>query len=57
MKKLLFLSLALCLSFMALEVRAQDTDIKNFNNIVYIEPVTVNAGSTYTLSVKMKNSK
>lgn len=55
MKKLL-LPLAFCLSFMALQTHAQDTDIKNYNNIIYIEPVSVNAGSTHTLSVKMKNS-
>ncbi len=56
MKKLLFLTLAFCLSFVTLQAHAQDTDIKNYNNIIYIEPVSVNAGSTHTLSVKMKNS-
>ncbi len=56
MKKLLFSVLALCLSFVVGNVHAQDTDISSLENIIYIEPVTVYAGSTYTLSVKMKNS-
>jgi len=32
------------------------TDITNLENVIYVEPFTVAANSTYTMSVKMKNA-
>lgn len=53
MKKLILFSF-LCL--MSVPMNAEDTDISSIDNVVYIEPCTAEAGSEYTLSVKMKNS-
>ena len=52
--KQLFISAFLCT--MAMTMGAENTDISVMDNVVYIEPCTAEAGSEYTLSVKMKNS-
>ncbi len=41
---------------MAMTMSAENTDISSMDNVVYIEPCTAEAGSEYTLSVKMKNT-
>lgn len=37
-------------------VQAENTDISSMGNVVYMEPITVAAGSQQTLSIKMKNT-
>ena len=41
---------------MAMNIYADNTDISNLDNVVYIEPCTAEVGTEYTLSVRMKNS-
>lgn len=53
MKKFLLLA-TLCT--VAMTMSAENTDISGMDNVVYIEPCTAEAGSEYTLSVKMKNT-
>ena len=55
MKKLLLSVLSLCMGAMS-PVCAETTDISAYANVIYIEPLSVHAGSLHTLSVKMKNS-
>lgn len=44
------------ISMIAWVMKAENTDISDMDNVVYIEPCTAEAGSEYVLSVKMKNS-
>ena len=44
------------LCMMAMNIYADNTDISNLDNVVYIEPCTAEVGTEYTLSVRMKNS-
>lgn len=53
MKKFILLA-TLCT--VAMTMSAENTDISGMDNVVYIEPCTAEAGSEYTLSVKMKNT-
>ena len=43
----------LCLSLVG---KAENTDLSQFENVLYVESQTCQAGESYTLSVKMKNS-
>ena len=54
MKKI-FIPMLLCL-MTAGTAMAQATDIETSDNIIYVEPATVDAGTTATLSICMKNS-
>ena len=54
MKKF-FIPMLLCL-MTAGTAMAQATDIETSDNIIYVEPATVDAGTTATLSICMKNS-
>lgn len=54
MKKVLLLALVLFMGISA-RVKAADTDISKLDNVVYISPLTAEAGTTVELSVKMKN--
>ncbi|MBQ8065163.1 MAG: hypothetical protein IJ200_05855 [Prevotella sp.] len=54
MKKI-FIPMLLCL-MTASTAMAQATDIETSDNIIYVEPATVDAGTTATLSICMKNS-
>lgn len=54
MKRLLFSLLAAVLTTMA--TRAEATDIASLTDAVYVEPVSIAAGSQQTLSIRMKNS-
>lgn len=54
MKRTLFALLALC--GCALEATAQVTDITAIENVVYIDPITAEAGQATALPVKMKNA-
>ena len=54
MKKVLLLALVLFMGISA-RVKAADTDISKIDNVVYISPLTAEAGTTVELSVKMKN--
>lgn len=53
MKKFILSVMTLCCAMLA---QAENTDISTLDNVVYIEPVSIAAGSQYTLSVKMKNA-
>lgn len=53
MKKIIILLNMLCMGIMG--SLAQTTDISQFDQVIYIEPMTVSAGQEATLSVKMKN--
>jgi hypothetical protein len=53
MKKLLIPLVMMCLGIVS--VKAQVTDISTIDNVVYLNPVTANAGTQCVLSVKMKN--
>ena len=53
MKKLLFI-LVCCLTGFA-QAKAENTNIDIMDNVIYIEPMTANAGSHIELSVMMKN--
>lgn len=55
MKKLFFSVLSLCIGVIS-PVCAETTDISAYDNVIYIEPLSVHAGSSHTLSIKMKNS-
>lgn len=55
MKQLAFSLLALALTA-TLQLKAENTDISAIGNVVYMEPVTLPAGSQQTLSIKMKNT-
>ena len=56
MKKTAFLIFMLCMG-QALTLRAQDTDVSGIDNVVYINPVSVEAGSAkVALPVCMKNT-
>ena len=55
MKKVLLLALVLFMGISA-RVKAADTDISKLDNVVYISPLTAEAGTTVELSVKMKNN-
>ena len=54
MKKF-FIPMLLCL-MTAGTATAQSTDIETSDNIIYVEPATVDAGTTATLSICMKNT-
>lgn len=54
MKKILFLALILFMG-VSFRVKAADTDISKMDNVIYISPVSAEAGTEITLSVKMKN--
>lgn len=54
MKKNLFLT-AVCSCF-ALLAKAEPTDISGIENVVYAESMSCSAGSSFTMSVKMKNN-
>lgn len=54
MKKII-IPMLLCL-MTASTAMAQATDIETSDNIIYVEPATVDAGTTATLSICMKNS-
>lgn len=53
MKKLLLLVLSCCMTAVS---NAETTDLSSYDNVIYIEPVSVHAGAQHTLSVRMKNS-
>lgn len=53
MKKIVLLIMVVCC---ALVTQAENTDISTIENVVYIEPVIITAGTQYTISVKMKNA-
>ena len=53
MKKTILLAF---LCTMATAMNAENTDISEMDNVVYIEPCSAETGSQYVLSVKMKNS-
>ena len=55
MKKTIISLFAICLG-MFQTANAANTDISTIDNVVYIEPISVAAGSQYIISVKMKNS-
>ncbi len=55
MKKFLFLAMAFCLGVFS-HAEAETTDISSYDNVIYIEPVSVHAGTQHMLSIKMKNS-
>ena len=55
MKKFILSVMMFCCA-MVMPVQAEDTDISTLDNVVYIEPVSIAAGSQYTLSVNMKNA-
>lgn len=55
MKKILFSICMFCIGITT-PLCAETTDISSYDNVIYIEPVSVHAGSQHTLSVKMKNS-
>lgn len=55
MRKVILSVLTFC-SLTATAVHAEDTDISQLENVVYIEPVSISVGQQYTLSVKMKNA-
>lgn len=55
MKKLLTL-LTVAAAAIANPAQAQVTDVSTLDNVVYIEPVTLMAGTTANLSVQMKNT-
>lgn len=38
------------------DVNIDDTDISQYDNIIYVEPIDANAGENVVLSVKMKNA-
>jgi hypothetical protein len=54
MKKTLLFAMALFMGT-SISVKAGNTDISTLDNVIYIEPVTAEAGTEVTLSVKMKN--
>lgn len=57
MKKInLFIFLFLSLGIFGAKAGNNDTDISKLTNTLYIESLTVDAGSEVTLSLKMKNS-
>ena len=53
MKKFLIPLAMLCLGIVT--AKATITDVNTIDNVVYLTPVTANAGSQYVLSVQMKN--
>lgn len=53
MKKLLTVLVALCLG---LVTKAEPTDLSQYDNLVYAQELTAQAGSTATLSIQMKNT-
>lgn len=53
MKKLLTVLVALCLGLIA---KAEPTDLSQYDNLVYAQDLTAQAGSTATLSIQMKNT-
>ena len=55
MKKILLFAMVLFFG-LANPLRAENTDISTLENVVYIEPFSMAAGSQHTLSVKMKNA-
>lgn len=55
MKKIVLSLLALAFAA-TMQVKAEVTDISSIENVVYMDPVTLPAGSQQTLSVKMKNT-
>lgn len=56
MKKTVFLTLMLCIG-QVLTLKAQNTDVSGIDNVVYINPVSVQAGSAkVALPVCMKNT-
>lgn len=55
MKKFILSILTFCCT-MVLSIKAENTNVSSLDNVVYIEPVSIAAGSQYTLSVKMKNA-
>ncbi len=58
MKKIFIPILMLCLGF-ATQVQAEDTDLTTLNNVIYVEPMTVDVekdGTEIYLSFQMKNS-
>ena len=55
MKKILFTTMVLLLG-LSNPMKAENTDISTLENVVYIEPFSMAAGSQHTLSVKMKNA-
>ena len=56
MKKVSLIILMLCMGH-ALTLRAQDTDVSEINNVVYINPCSVDPGTTMlSLPISMKNT-
>ena len=55
MKKFILSVMLFCCA-MVTSMQAENTDISTLDNVVYIEPVNIVAGTQYTLSVKMKNA-
>ena len=53
MKKIFFLLTVLCLGLV--QVKAEDTDVSDIDNVLYLNPVTANVGTRCVLSVQMKN--
>ncbi|MCR4614484.1 MAG: hypothetical protein K5778_10885 [Bacteroidaceae bacterium] len=54
MKKI---SMIVFVSMLCMAAKAQTaTDVSTMDNVVYMEPVTIAAGTTQTLSIKMKNT-
>lgn len=54
MKKILMI---VFVSMLCMAAKAQTaTDVSTMDNVVYMEPVTIAAGTTQTLSIKMKNT-
>ena len=55
MKKTIITLFVFCLG-MFQTANAANTDVSTIDNVVYIEPISVEAGSQYIISVKMKNT-
>ena len=55
MKKIFILILMVCLAHVS-NLKAANTDISLLDNVVYIEPISAEAGDQMVISLKMKNS-
>lgn len=55
MKKFIIPILMLCLGYAGM-MRAANTDISTMDNIIYVEPFNVAAGTQVQMSIKMKNT-
>lgn len=55
MRKYLFAIMVFCIGIIS-QAKAENTDISNMDNVIYIEPMTAQVGSEITLSIRMKNS-